>query len=142
MTRSTTKKTTKLFAIVIAAVLLAIGLLSSCSEPLGEREYLDDLYVSIPDTEHQLLIKEWRYLLGSGAEVYFVEDSDIKPVHLGNISGGDDGYCPFENGKYNITYNEGVVTLSWSFDGSDNYSKSESFTLPIDSEPQYPENQI
>ena len=115
--------------LILVIILITCVLLQSCSKSLDEREFLDDLYINIPDTEYQLLIKEWRYLLGSGAEVYFVEDSDTKKVHLGNISGGDDGYCPFENGKYDITYNEGVVTLSWSFDGSDNYAKSESFTL-------------
>jgi hypothetical protein len=118
---------------LIFAIILAICiLLPSCSNPLGEREYLDDLYIDVPNTDYQLLIKEWRYLLGSGSEVYLVESSDAKPVHLGNISGGDDGYCPFENGKYTIAYNEGVVTLSWSFDGSDNYTKSESFALDVD----------
>lgn len=117
---------------ILTIILVACILLPSCFNPVGEREYFDDLYINIPDTDYQILIKEWGYLLGSGAEVYFVENTNIKPVHLGNISGGDDGYCPFKNGKYDIIYNEGVITLSWSFDGSDNYSQSESFTLPID----------
>ena len=116
--------------ILLAIILIICILLPSCSEPLGGREYMDDLYIDIPDTEYQLLIKEWRYLLGSGAEVYLVEDANKKPTHLGDITGGDDGFCPFQSGKYNITYDDGTVTLCWSFDGSDEYNKSESFILP------------
>ena len=119
------------FKLFIFLVLLCSFIaLTSCSNPLGEREYLEDLYIDIPGTEHQLLIKEWRYLLGSGEEVYFVSSSDKKPKLLGNLTGGDDGYCPFNDGKYEISYSEGVISLSWSFDGSDNYTRSKSFVLP------------
>ena len=49
----------------------------------------------------------------------------------------DDGYCPFKDGKYEVSYTEGVVNLSWSFDGSEIYTKNQSFILPdssLDSE--------
>lgn len=118
--------------LVITLIISICVLLASCFNPLGEREYLDDLYIDIPDTEYQLLIKEWQYLLGSGAEVYFVDDANKKTIHLGNTSGGDDGFCPFQSGKYSIAYNEGTVTLCWSLNGSENYTQSESFILPSD----------
>ena len=119
------------FRLIIFLVLLCSFItLTSCSNPLGEREYLADLYIDLPGTEHQLLIKEWRYLLGSGEEVYFVSSSAKKPQLLGKLTGGDDGYCPFNDGKYEISCSEGVLSLSWSFDGSDNYTRSESFVLP------------
>ena len=112
---------------------LLFGLVS-CQNPLGDREYCEDLYISIPGSESQILIKEWQYLLGSGAEVYFVQSSDAKPQLLGRLSGGDDGYCPFKNGKYRVRFSDGTVTFSWSFDGSDTYSRSESFVLPQNSD--------
>ena len=114
---------------VIILFLAVLLLLSSCAHTVGEKEYLDDLYIDIPDTQYQLLIKEWRYLLGSGAEVYFVPSSGEQPQFLGNLTGGDDGFCPFQNGKYHMSYTEGVVCLSWSSDGSDVYSKNKSFAL-------------
>ena len=119
-----------LFTLLFTALFAAV----SCGSPLGEREYLEDLYVDIPDTEYRLLIKEWSYLLGSGEDVYFVASPDEEPVLLGKLTGGDDGYCPFHDGKYAVEYADGAVTLSWSFTGSDTYSRSERFELPVKSE--------
>ena len=118
---------TQVLLVLLMSLLLV---LTSCGNPLGEREYLEDIYVDIPDTECQLLIKEWRYLLGSGEEVYFVSPSEKEPRLLGTLTGGDDGYCPFNNGKYEIEFSDGSVRFSWSFDGSDTYSRSERFDLP------------
>ena len=101
----------------------------SCSDPLGGREYRDDLYVEVDGMEGQLLIKEWSFLLGSGAEIYYVDPVENKPQLLGKVQGGDDGFCPFANGKYSVEYKEGEITVSWSFDGSDNYSKSANFIV-------------
>ena len=120
---------------VCLILLLAFSLLS-CQNPLGEREYMEDLYIEIPDSQDKLLIREWCYLLGSGAEVYLVSQTEKSPVLLGLLSGGDDGYCPFQNGKYNVTFAGDTVTISWSFDGSDTYSRTESFALPKNSDDQ------
>ena len=114
---------------LIAEIIILCLLLTSCWKPFGEREYYDDLYVDIPETESRLLIKEWQYLLGSGSEVYYLSSPDAEPQFLGEIIGGDDGYCPFNNGKYAVSYSNGSVTLTWSLDGSDNYTKSKSFVL-------------
>ncbi len=118
---------------ILLAILLTFALLPAvvfnCSDGFS-REYLDDLYVDIPDTESQLLIKEWRFLLGSGTEVYYISSAGAKAQFLGKTTGGDDGYCPFHDGKYSISYSEGVVTLSWAFQGRE-YNRSESFTLPL-----------
>lgn len=116
--------------LTVAALLLLASY--ACSDNSFSREYLDDLYIDIPDTKSQLLIKEWRFLLGSGAEVYYIPSAGAKAQLLGKTTGGDDGYCPFHDGKYSISYSEGVVTLSWAFQGSeDAYNRSESFPLPI-----------
>jgi len=120
---------------ILAAILLTVSLLLAgswaCDDSFS-REYPDDLYIDIPDTESQLLIKEWRFLLGSGAEVCYIPSAGAKAQFLGKTTGGDDGYCPFHDGKYSISYSEGVVTLSWAFQGSeDAYNRSESFPLPL-----------
>ena len=118
---------------VFLLLLLALALVS-CQNPMGDREYMEDLYIEIPDSANKLLIREWTYLLGSGAEVYWVSPDEKDPLLLGMLSGGDDGYCPFQNGKYNVSFAEDRVTFSWSFDGSDTYSKTEGFTLPQNSD--------
>lgn len=123
----------KTLKFLICITLVICALLCSCSNPLGERTYREDLYINIPDTDYQLLIKEWSYLLGSGSEVYFVDPSKKKPVHLENIPGGDDGYCPFNDGNYSISYSNGTVTLYWSMHGSiKEHTRNASFDLPID----------
>ncbi len=126
-------KRISILAAILLAILLTFALLPAvvfnCSDGFS-REYLDDLYVDIPDTESQLLIKEWRFLLGSGTEVYYIPSAGAKAQFLGKTTGGDDGYCPFRDGKYSISYSEGVVTLSWAFQGRE-YNRSESFTLPL-----------
>jgi len=104
--------------------------LFSCGNPTGDREYMPDLYIDIPNTQSQLLIKEWTYLLGSGEEVYFVVEKGAEPQYVGNLSGGDDGYCPFYNGKYNVDFADGQVTLSWSNNGKEPYAKRTAFILP------------
>ena len=120
---------------LVCLLIFSLLILSSCSNPLGSREYYEDLYVDVPDTSYQLVIKEWNYLLGSGADVYFVDPTNQDLLFLGNLSGGDDGYCPFKDGKYSIEYMYGYVKISWSFTGSDTYSRSERFELPITESP-------
>lgn len=119
-----------IMVVVLLTIALLLAALCACSDNSFSREYLDDLYIDIPDTESQLLIKEWRFLLGSGAEVYYIPSAGAKAQFLGRTTGGDDGYCPFHDGKYRISYSEGIVTLSWAFQwGDDAYNRSESFTL-------------
>ncbi len=76
-----------------------------------EREYYDDIIISLESYNAEIVIKEWPFLLGSGAEVYYrTRDKDI---FLGNLSGSDDGYCPFKAGKYSVTIGEDVLTIEW-----------------------------
>jgi hypothetical protein len=114
----------------VSLILAFVFLMAACSNPLGEKEYMDDIYINIPDSEDKILIKEWRYLLGSGEEVYYVLSGGEKKQLLGNLTGGDDGYCPFADGKYKVTFEDGKVNFSWSFTGSDEYTRSDSFALP------------
>ena len=60
----------KIILIILATVML--GCFCSCG--LGSnREYYDDIVITLQDREGVLVIKEWSFLLGSGAkncEVY------------------------------------------------------------------------
>lgn len=97
------------------------------------RDYLPPLVVDVPDSDVKLLIKEWSLLLGSGGEVYQIDGN--KEIYLGTVGGGDDGYCPFNDGKYEIVNNnDGTVTLRWAFGGSaDSVDTYKEKTLEINS---------
>ena len=119
----------KIILIILATVIF--GCFCSCG--LGSnREYYDDIVIELQDREGVLVIKEWEFLHGSGAEIYYRYKGQ-KPILLGKTVGGDDGYCPFKNGNYEITQNADSVDISLS--GSDlDECKTYSFDLPNEEE--------
>lgn len=119
----------KEITIVVLGCLLVLLALCGCD---SEREYHDDIYITLQDASEKLIIKEWSFLLGSGFEVYYQRD-DIEPILLGKATGGDDGFCPFKNGLYEITQDGYYVTVKWCFDPLDNNKsnwKNQTFELP------------
>lgn len=121
----------RIFALCFLAVLLAAGL-CGCG-PFPEREYREDLVVPLEEGPDAVVIKEWSFLLGSGADVYYRKGEE-DPVLLGTTSGADDGFCPFENGLYEITKEGNTVRVSWCFDpghGEDrSFWRSKTFDIP------------
>ena len=107
---------------VLACVI--IGMFCGCS---SSREYKDDIVVELTDREGTLVIREWSFLQGSGAEVYY--DYGWRSIRLGQTSGADDGYCPFEAGQYRVVQKDDAVELSWRFNGAGVW-RSKSFDLP------------
>ena len=113
----------------VSAIWILVIALAGCA-PM-EREYHADLVVPLQDPSEQLVIKEWSFLQGSGAEVYYQKDG-AEPVLLGKTTGGDDGFCPFREGLYEITQDGSALTVSWCFHPSDNDKtnwRSETFDL-------------
>ena len=96
--------------VAIAGCLLVFLTLNSWS---SEKDYQEDLIIAVPDSEVQIVIKEWSWLQGSGAQVYQLRNGS--EVYLGDAGGADDGYCPFANGEYEIVNNQdGTFTLKWN----------------------------
>lgn len=118
---------------IIALLCLAFLMLTClCGCNTFDREYIEDIVYELQDGAGVIIIKEWRFLLGSGAEVYYRE-GEKKAVLLGKTTGADDGFCPFEAGMYEITPNERSICVSWCFDPSNNDRscwRSKSFDLP------------
>jgi hypothetical protein len=77
----------------------------------SNREYYDDIHIQLETDEAEIVIKEWRFLLGSGAEVYY--KSGEKEVLLGELLGGDDGFCPFKEGLYSVTVEDSKLIVEW-----------------------------
>ena len=116
----------KKLIIVLCFCLLLCGCAAS------GREYKDDITFQLHNKDDVLIIKEWTYLLGSGADIYYKHGDDA-PVYLGKTSGGDNGFCPFSEGMYEITQDADTVNISWRFKPSDidrAQWKTESFDLP------------
>ncbi len=129
------RKTSKIvfFTVVLIIVALLLVIFLFKDRLFLSRDYRDELYIDIPNTEYQLLVKEWSFLTGSGQEVYFVEGSWWKrPKLLGQFVGEGNGYYPFESGDYTIDYENGVLYLSWKRNSNEEgYSQTKSFKLPI-----------
>lgn len=101
--------------IVIWLLVTLLVILTGCHHE--EREYLADISVPLEGTSAEIVIKEWRWLLGSGAEVYYHNDGKL--TLLGKTTGGDDGYCPFKEGKFTLNMEGNELVVRWSFRGSD-----------------------
>ena len=112
---------------VFCCLLVLIGV--GCD---SEREYYDDIHITLQDASEKLIIKEWSFLLGSGAEVYYQRNNE-KPILLGKTTGGDDGFCPFKEGLYKIVQDGRLVRVKWCFNPSDKDMsnwQSKTFELP------------
>lgn len=94
------------------------------------RDYCEDINVRLEERDAELIIREWTFLLGSGAEIYYKTDDD--EILLGQLAGGDDGFCPFKEGLYSVSVDEGELTIEWSkFPNGEKISwEKETFTLP------------
>lgn len=98
---------TRALVIVIICLILSFAL---CGCDSG-REYRDDICIQLKDDQGEIVIKEWSFLLGSGAEVYYKNGSE--EVLLGQLTGGDDGFCPFEEGLYSVEVDSNNLTIEW-----------------------------
>ncbi len=105
-------------------ILLLTVVLPGCKST--EREYLPDISVPLEYGSAEIVIKEWRFLLGSGAEIYYKQGSLM--TLLGKTTGGDDGYCPFAAGKYTVALEDNTLLVRWHFSG-DTW-KEQRFSLP------------
>lgn len=96
-------------AIVLCLCLvLFVFCLSGCGLDSG-REYLDDIHIPVESRQAEIIIREWKFLLGSGAEIYY-KDSGGK-VMLGQVQGGDDGFCPFKQGLYSVRVEDNSLII-------------------------------
>lgn len=118
---------TKRNILIALSCLLLLVNLSGCD---SQREYHEDIHIPLESGQAEIIIKEWSFLLGSGAEVYYKDDD--KEILLGNLLGGDDGFCPFKEGLYAVAVDDNKLTIEWCrFPSSERESwEKETFELP------------
>ena len=117
---------------LIAIIMLAVTMtLTACSGHWSDREYLPDITVQLAEETGEIVIKEWRWGLGSGAEIYYQKDG--KQTLLGKTAGGDNGYCPFAAGEYTLTTEGSDLVIRWAFRGNtpETEWKETRFALPV-----------
>lgn len=113
-------------AIIAVGCFAAAGI--SAINDFWSREYKEDISFYLETQQAEIVIREWTFLTGSGAEVYYRKDG--KEVMMGQLSGGDDGFCPFEAGLYSINVDGDKLIIEWSYFPRGNYDKKEIFNLP------------
>ena len=118
-----------LMGILIVVLVVAVGFGATwlfLDAAMPDREYLPDITVSLEERPGQIVIKEWRFLLGSGAEIYYTDGGKL--TLLGSAGGGDDGYCPFAAGEYTLTVEGNVLLVRWH--AVDDVWREKRFSLP------------
>ena len=105
------KGTIKLIFLPVIASLSIFCMLYSALIPDFMLSCNDDILVSVPDSDTELVIKEWYDLYGTGAFIYIKKDVGKELVC--QIYGIRDNYCYFENGDYEIINNHnGTATVT------------------------------
>ncbi len=109
-------------AILLVIPLLFFGILVIYQEyrdmpQLFERNYREDVYIDVPDSDLTLVVKQWYWLHGGGVEFYYVKERKIlkdKYIDLGQDT-LDSAYYPFETGEYEVINNQnGTFTVRWN----------------------------
>ena len=96
--------------LLITSCLIILFVFCSCSLFL-ERDYNEDIIIPLESNSGEIIIREWSFLQGSCAEIYY--KNGRKETMLGQLQGGDDGYCPFKYGEYSVTIKENQLTIKW-----------------------------
>lgn len=111
---------------IVILLVAAIIVFFACISNHDDREFLPDITVPLEDGSAEIVIKEWRWLLGSGEEIYYKQGSTL--ILLGKTTGGDDGYCPFSEGNYTLDLEDNTLLVRWHFEGD--IWKEARFSLP------------
>ena len=123
----------------IGTLLLIIGILGiiiwfAFSHDFG-KEFCDDIVVVSPDGEHQLLIREWGTIGGTGAEIYAIHPRLPKFLwHFISTKAGStyaaDCCYPFSEGNYDIVWEDDCAVISY-FSGKKTQVLSERSTWSV-----------
>lgn len=114
--------------IAIIAIGCYIAVCLSAANNITSRIYKDDIIIQMEDRQAEIIIREWTYLLASGAEVYYKKDG--KEVKIGQLLGGDDGFCPFEAGLYSVDIDENKLIIEWCRFSNGEYDSKKVLDIP------------
>ncbi|MBO5402259.1 MAG: hypothetical protein J6A85_03695 [Clostridia bacterium] len=95
----------------------------------NSRDYRPDIVIENPNGEGTLIIEEWLWGFGAGAEIYYKEDGFLKQKKKIGGTSADETCTPFSDGRYTVTWGEDTVTLEYD-NGLAKEWVSKTFELP------------
>lgn len=109
------KKIYKIVAVSLVLITLVVIIWFAFWDDFGS-VYKDDISIISPDGKHQLVIREWGTVGGTGAEIYTTNPhlptflNRLLKVKIGNTS-ADDSCYPFSDGNYDVLWEEDFVVI-------------------------------
>lgn len=109
------EKIHKIAALLLVVIMLIVTIWMAFLDSFG-RIYGEDIVIVSPDGKHQLLIREWGTIGGTGAEIYTTNPhlpkflNRLIKVKVGNTSSDDCCYS-FSEGLYDVVWGEDFVII-------------------------------
>ena len=96
-------------------VILSVILLAACGDGFG-KVYNEDIRITSPDRQYNLIIREWGTIGGTGAEIYIEKANALIPSFTRKEIGktiADDCIYPFAEGNYSVQWESSRVVISY-----------------------------
>lgn len=97
-------------ALVVCLILAGLVYWFIASRLLS-REYKPDLIISSPDGQYELVVREWYYLVGGGAEIYIRETKWYNRWMMKEIGATSSEDPCFAEGHYYVEWESDKVTI-------------------------------
>ena len=100
--------------ILVACLILGVGIYIFIGRLILNRDYEPDLVVPSPDGKYELVIREWTYTVGGGADIYLRKPGQDKwynswrKKEIGSINSAP--FC-FAQGHYSVEWNSDNITI-------------------------------
>ena len=100
--------------ILVACLILGVGIYIFIGRLILKRDYEPDLVVPSPDGKYELVIREWTYTVGGGAEIYLRKPGQDKWSNSWRKTGigstNSETLC-FAQGHYSVEWDNDNVTI-------------------------------
>ena len=104
-------------------------------------KYLDDIRVSVPDSDVILILREWQAWTSCGVEIYYFDENG-EEILIADTNFGNDYTLPFRDGAYEIINNNDATFTVRAGDPEDREGWTErTFDLPQCTSVYVPKNE-
>lgn len=109
------KSTWKWVVLLLVVVAIILTIWFAIFKDFG-RFYHEDIVIKSPDGNHQLLIREWGTIGGTGAEIYAITPglpmwlNQLMKTEIGQTY-ADDSCFPFSKGNYELFWDDSYVVI-------------------------------
>ena len=102
--------------VLVVCFIVYVGIAHYIASKVFAKTYAPDLIITSPDSQHELVVREWVYWSQGGAEIYIRKTGQDKwynrwrEKQIGTTS-TDDLYQPFSSGDYYVEWESDKVTV-------------------------------